>query len=388
MALNDPALTAWIIANGRQYPGWLSVEISRVYREPVSYMRFTAAEDENYSQAYAVNLGDAAQGYLCGQKVIDGEVTLRQVVYDKSTHSVEVVVSSWTQALTVATVANNPGQYKNQTLLQMAQTVAARASVNVKMTGDQTGAGLPFLRVSEHIGERIIDFIGRLATWRNMHLVDDSEGNLVLTRAPLSLGASAASLVEGVNIESARLVMSKLFAPDTVSATTQQSGNDQINGTASAEVFATASVPNYKGPPRPFLFLGEHPGTQQEIQLRVAHATQLFNSEMIEVVITTPGWLMPSGQLWISLVGDTVATPISIQSRMLFPLTGGTDQFAVGTTPMTLLVKGVKHLQDNQGGTRTEITACLPNGLGNSDVVSANDPAAALPGVTLFPVAP
>jgi prophage tail gpP-like protein len=388
MALNDPTLTAWVVANGRKYPAWESIEISRVFREPVSYMRFVAAEDENYDQSYAVNLGDPAQGYLCGQQVIAGEVTVRQVVFDKGTHNVEVVVSSWSHGLTVATVANNPGFYKNQTLLQMASTVAARAQVAVVMNGDQTGADLPFPRVAEHIGERCIDFIDRLARWRDMHLVDNSQGNLVLTRAPLSLGASVASLVEGQNIESARLTMSKLFAPNVVSGTAQQPGTDEVNGTAASQVFASAAIPNYVGPPRPFLFLGEHTASQAEMQLRVNHATQLVATEMIEVVITTPGWLMNNGQLWITLVGDSAATPISIQSRMLFPLTGGSDNFAVGTTPMTLLVKGVKHIQDNQNGTRTEITCCLPNGLGNSDIVSANDPAAALPGVSLFPVAP
>jgi prophage tail gpP-like protein len=387
-ALDNLALEATIVTNGMIYPGWESVEISRVFRDPVSYMRFVAIEDETADQTYAVNLGDQAQGYLCSQQVINGEVTVRQVVYDKSTHSVEIVVSSWSHGLTVATVANNPGQYKNQTLMQMASAVAARAGITVLMTGDTSGTEIPFERVSEQIGERIIDFITRLATWRDMHLTDNSQGNLVLTRAPLSLGAPVATLVEGQNIESARLVMSKLFAPNVVSGTAQRAGNDQTWGAAASQVFASAAIPNYSGPPRPFLFLGEMPASQQELQLRVNHATQLVATEMIEAVITVSGWLMDNGQLWITLVGDNAPTPISIFSRMLFPLTGGSDNFAVGTTPMTLLVKGVKHIQDNQNGTRTEITCCLPNGLGNSDVVSANDPSAALPGVNLFPVAP
>jgi prophage tail gpP-like protein len=391
--LNDPTLTAWIVTNGREYPGWESVEISREFGIPVSYMRFTAAEDENVDQAYAVNLGDLAQGYLAGIQVINGEVIVRQVVFDKATHSVEVVVASQTHGAIVATVANNPGQYKNQTILQMAQTVANRAGITVLLTGDTSGAEIPFLRVSEHIGERCIDFIGRLAMWRNLHLVDNSQGNLVLTRASSST-PSAASLVEGVNIEAARLVMSKQFSPDTVGGTTQQSGNDQTNGTASSQVYASTSIPNYVGPPRPFNFLGEMAASQQEIQLRVNHAAQLVATEMIECVITVPGWLMDSGQLWISLVGDKVATPIGIFSRMLFPLTGGADNFTLPSAPgaqptaMTLLVKGVKHIQDNHGGTRTEITCCLPNGLGSDLVSGGNNAAALLPGVSLFPVAP
>ena len=148
--LQTPTLTAYIITNGMQYPGWESVEISRTFGENVSYMKFTAAEDELIAASYAVVPGDPAQGYLAGVKVIDGEVITRQVVYDKTTHSTEIIVASSTQSAMVGTVQNNPGQYKNQTLQQIATTALAAVGLNLRMTGDLSGADLPFLRVSEH----------------------------------------------------------------------------------------------------------------------------------------------------------------------------------------------------------------------------------------------
>jgi prophage tail gpP-like protein len=182
MTLTNLALEATVIANGKVYPGWESVEIWREFANTVSYMKFTAAEDESVAASYSVVPGDPAQGYLCGIKCMDGYVMSRQAVVDKNTHGVEVVVASKTQNAIIGTVQNNPGQYKNQTLSQMATAVLSKVGVNFKMTGDTSGTEIPFDRVSEHIGERAIDFVQRLAMWRNMHLVDDSQGNLVATR--------------------------------------------------------------------------------------------------------------------------------------------------------------------------------------------------------------
>jgi prophage tail gpP-like protein len=355
MTQNDPALTATIVTNNQIYPGWQSVEIWREYGQKVSYMKFTAVEDEARAGAYSVVPGDLAQGYLAGEKVIDGQVITRQVALDKATHAIEVVVASNTQNALVGTVSNNPGQYKQQTIMQIASAALAKVSVNVRLTGETSGTEIPFERVSEHIGERAIDFVERLAQWRNLHLTDDADGNLVMTRAGSS-GSSSATLIEGVNIESARLLENRQFTPNRISLTTQRAGNDQTNGTASSQVFASQNVANYKGPVRPFLFCGEQPGSQAEAQLRLNHAIQLLNLDQLEATITVPGWLMDGGQLWISLCGDTLQQ-VTVVSPALFPSEPN------GT--ISLLVKGVKHLQDSQGGTRTEITVCNRNSFGN-----------------------
>ena len=309
-----------------------------------------------------VTPGDTAQAFLCGIKVLDGYVMSRQFAADKNTHAVEIVVASKTQSAIAATVRNNPGQYKNQTLSQIASSAAATAGLNFRMTGDTSGTEIPFDRVSEHIGERLIDFIGRLCTWRNMHLVDDSDGNLVATRGTIG-GAAAAMLVEGQNIESMRLTEDFNALVDRAGFTGQQPGNDQTWGTASSQVFASTTLSNYKGPPRQALYTAEQPGSQQEIQLRLNHAVQVLQMDSFEATVTVPGWLQDNGQLWISLI-DSAPTPVTIFSPMLFPSTGGQ-----GPSP-GLFVKGVKHLQDNQGGTRTEVICCIQNGLANADKAS------------------
>jgi prophage tail gpP-like protein len=361
MALTNIALEATIVANGRIYPGWESVEIWREFGNPTSYCKFTSAEDENYAASYAISPGDTAQVYLCGIKVLDGYAMSRQFAADKNTHAVEIVVASKTQSAIAATVQNRPGQYKNQTLSQIASSALATAGLSFRMTGDTSGTEIPFDRVSEHVGERLIDFVGRLCTQRNIHLVDNSNGNLVATRGQTG-GAAAAMLVEGQNIESMRLVENFDALVDRAAFTGQQAGNDFVNGTASSQDFASTNIANYKGPARQALYAAEQPGSQREIQLRLNHAVQVLQMDSFEATVTVPGWLMDNGSLWISLI--SAPTPVTIFSPMLFPSTSG-----LGPSP-GLFVKGVKHIQDNQGGTRTEVICCIQNGLANADKAS------------------
>jgi prophage tail gpP-like protein len=199
-----------------------------------------------------------------------------------------------------------------------------------------------------------------------MHLVDDENGNLVIARSQ-SGGSTAATLVEGQNIEAARLIMNQQWAVKDAAVITQQAGNDTTNGTASSQVKATATNSNYQGGPRPMTLLGEQPGNQQEAQLRVNHEIDLNNLDMLEAQITVSGWLMDDGTLWIEHV--QTPEPVTIYSPMLFPTQGG---------KMALFLKGARHQQDDQGGTRTELTLCILQGL-------AYDPAT-LPGA--FPTPP
>jgi prophage tail gpP-like protein len=347
-------LIATIVANGQAYPGWTSIEIWREYGQPVSYMKFSAAEDTSAAY-YSVQPGDLAQGYLQGIQCINGQVITRQVSVDKGNHVVEVIVASQTQGLVVGTVKNNPGQYKNQTFQQIASAAAGVVGVNLKILGNPSGADIPFARVSEHIGEQVIDFIRRLAMWRNLHLGDDSQGNLIAMRADSSApGASVAQLTEGVNCEIGHLIENIQSMPDKIGLTTQQPGNDQSFGADASQVFVSTTVPGYKGPPRPVLFLGEQPGTKQEAQLRLNHAVNLLNLQMLEASVFVPGWLQDNGQLWISLVGNVTAQPITLNMPSFWPQ----------NPVQTLYIKGVKHTQDDTNGTRTEVICTIPNGLG------------------------
>jgi prophage tail gpP-like protein len=302
MSLQNLNLTATIVANGQVFPGWEAIEIWREFNAPFSYMKFRAAEKADGGlipqAALSPDVGQPADGYLCGQKVIAGTVMTRQVFADRQTHAVEIIVASYPQSLDAGTVVGKPGQYINQTLMQIASSAAGIAGVSVRMVGDTSGTEIPFPRISEHIGERIIDFIARLANWRNMHLTDDEQGNLVLARGQTG-GQSVAQLQEGRNVEAIRMIKNYQFGADPIIFNGQTHGTDSVNGTDASQVAITRSNPNYAGPKRPLVILGDNVGNKAEAQMALDQHMNNLNVMMWEIVATVPGWTMDDGRLWI-----------------------------------------------------------------------------------------
>ena len=137
------------------FPGWETIEISREHNAQWSYMKFRAAEKTDGGlipqAAISLDTGDFADGYLMGIKVITGFVMSRQVVFDRGTHAVEIIVAAYPQSLDAGTVQGKPGQYLNQTIQQIATSAAGTVGVKVKLVGELSGTEIPFPRISEHI---------------------------------------------------------------------------------------------------------------------------------------------------------------------------------------------------------------------------------------------
>src|SRR5665647_572937 len=127
--MSNPNEIATIVTAAGVYSYWKSISIERIVGDTVSYMRFTAAEPgvaigETPSWGtLQLSPPDSAQGYLAGQLAISGIVTTRQAAYADKEHGVEIIVASYTESGIASTVDANPGQYKNQTIQQIASAV-------------------------------------------------------------------------------------------------------------------------------------------------------------------------------------------------------------------------------------------------------------------------
>ena len=356
-------LIATIVANGETFSSWESVEIWREWGSTYSYMKFRCAEDTvigSLPPAYSLDAGDPADGYLDGILVISGFVMTRQVCYAAGVHQVEIIVCSLTQSVDAATVKASPGQYLNQDIKQIVTAVLKPVGLSLRMVGDLSNALLPFERVSEHVGERISDFVSRLAFIRNLHICDDENGNLVLGRGQAG-GGGGLWLREGVNILSARLVDSIMSSVNQIVLDGQQHGSDQHHGTDASQIRQTVKMAGYPSvaPPRDAHILHAHTVNSKEAQMAASQAHNLLQAARWEVTITAPGWYTPDGDLWIRHCVTTQAfESVSITSPMLEPRTSGVIQ---GPDGKGLYIKGVKHMQDNEQGSRTEIVCASMN---------------------------
>jgi prophage tail gpP-like protein len=363
----NPAEIAAITIDGQIYNYWQSVTVERSVQEAVSYATLECAEVGPLTAGFAglkIGTGDTGTVTLAGQPaLIGGLVDLRQVYYDKDSHGVQVRITSRTQQALSSTVAGKPGQYTNSTFQQIIQAVCKGIGINTQVIGNPPGADKVFLRVSEHIGETCYAFMERLGRQRDLHVVDDVNGNLNWIRGGSGNEGSTDPLVEGQNILSARVVMENNPFVPAVTGLTQNIGSNQTWASDAQDVSAT--VPN----PLPATGLqalrrcviaGEQPGDKQDCQMRASHELAVLALTSFDAVITVPGWLMSNGQLWISMVGGDPPV-VTLNSPMVWP--------SNANAAPALYLKGVKHMQDNNEGTRTELSLCLKPGLGGPATV-------------------
>lgn len=357
----NPALIATVVAGGRTFSAWQSIEIARRYNDAVSRMQLEVAEFVDSSQGWSslqLMPGKPAQGYLAGQLAITGQVSVRQAVYNKETHLVRIVVSSNTMPLTISTVNSNPGQYRGYTWLQLAQAVAGKVGVNVKLL---SGTDKTFARVSETPGEMRFQFMERLARMRNFYLRDDQNGNFVATQG---VGGVVATLVEGQNIEAAEIIFrnNEYANPAKMIGANIGGSASGVWGGQACDISATVTSPNMPANV-PETIPASEPCDQVDVQLGAMRVAAENLAQYVTGTITVFGWLLPNGSLWIDQVGNQV----TIYSPMLAPVQS-----------LTLAIKGVVCRQNNETGTQTLIELCLPGALG-APGMALSAPGAAAP---------
>lgn len=357
MASPNLNLIATVIAAGQKYTTWESIEIEKRYEDVFVHMRLECAEMVDVRGASGLSAlrlkpGDPAQGYLGDQLAVTGNVSLRQTTYDKNTHSVFIVVASQTNGLSPSTVDGKPGFYKNYNFSQIANAVANPVGVQVIVKGNPASASKPFPRVSEHIGETRLQLIARIAAMRNLYLLPDEFGNLLATQG---VGDNVAALVEGKNIEAARLTLRNDEYTNPIHTIGQNfagsltTTDDEAARDVTATVNATPEQGAGNAPNRPETQLLPHPGDNQDAAWYAARVAAQSLAMYIQGQIVVPGWFMNNGDLWMKHVGDLV----TVYSPMLVP-----------TDTITLAIKGVVHRQNNGDGSQSIIEVCDPGSLG------------------------
>lgn len=366
-------VTATLIVGGSQFTFWESVIVEREIGTPVTYATFEVAEQPGNTLTQGIKSwrsgpGDPAGVLLAGQPVMNvAVVDMRQIYYDANVHHVQVRVYSPTQNVVVSTVDGKPGQYINQTFMQIAQAAAQKVGVTAKLIGSPSGADKPFDRVSEHVGQPIIEFIGILAQARNLHMTDDMNGNWVFLRGDTSTPGTGLILTEGVNILKARAVLENNQLSPVVDVVAQNIGNDTINMAQSQDVSASSTsqtlLTGISAQRKQTLPLGRA-GDKQDAQLFADHQLSINELTSLSINVTVPGWLAPDGTLWINKVGNNSPQEVILNSPMIWPTDLG--------NPQTVFLKGVKHKQNSAEGTVTELELCNMKGLGGPDIADVN----------------
>ena len=330
-----------IIAAGQKYRNWETVEVSRDFSEVVSNITLSVAEisPQGGKDWSSVRLkpGDPMTAYLAGKLVATGHVIVRQAAYNKDNHSVRFIAQSLVADLIDTTVEAKPGQYRKSNLKQIAGSVLKPFGIDFSISGSPDGADKIFDRVSVQPGESPFQLIERLCRMRNLHLIDDAQGNLTASRRDSV--EIVGDLQEGRNILSAELVWNEKYEFNRIKTLIDEHGTDQKWADEVCGISATATNPNLRRY-KPLHILAEQPGDAQDAVMRTDNEVSVNTAQAFSCSVTVRGWLRDDGSLWIEHVGKNV----NVYSPMLFPM-----------DKLTLAIQGVTHKQNDKQGTTTTI---------------------------------
>lgn len=192
-------------AAGNAYEGWQKVRINRSLTAMAGTFDLELTwEFQGDVAAYDAFIDGLLTGSECTvdigkDRLITGYLDDFIPSYDDETITISVTGRDKTADLVDCSVVQPSGQFKNQTLLQIAIIVSAPFGISVI---NETDVGAAFQRVQVEQGETAGEFLTRLAQQRGVLLTTNGLGQLVITRASKKRGEVALKL--GVNVKAGR----------------------------------------------------------------------------------------------------------------------------------------------------------------------------------------
>ncbi|CAI8971957.1 Prophage tail protein [Pseudomonas chlororaphis] len=283
-----------LTVDGQDYGGWKSVEISadlerqfRTFKLDVTWQWPGQTLDQR------IRPGAKCQVRIGADLLLSGHVFKAPISYDGRQIGLSIEGSSLTQDLVDCAAINQPGQWREQSLLKIVQALAASYGVGVVSEIAET------TRLSSHSivpGETVFQSIDRLLTLFRVFSTDDAEGRVLLAR-PGSGGRAVDVLELGQNILSASAPMdfSQVFSEYRVIG--QHKGNDQKSGAAVSEVSGVARDSTAK---RKRVTVINEPAqlTQELAQQRADWESAIRTGKALTSTYKVQGWRQSNGELW------------------------------------------------------------------------------------------
>jgi prophage tail gpP-like protein len=225
---------------GMNYAGWHAVSVQRGLEQAAG--TFSASVSERWggrTERWVIRPGSRCAVLLDGEMVLTGYVDSYGPSFDAGSHSVEISGRSATADLVDCAAIVSGGQFKQLTLLEIAERLLAPFGLSVELTDVIDLVLGPLADVQIQQGETCHAVIERLCRLQGLLVCDGPGGTLRLTRAGRRRAQGA--LVQGENIlsASATLDVSERHSEYTVKGQ-RANTDDRIE-----------SDPEFVGPPEP-----------------------------------------------------------------------------------------------------------------------------------------
>jgi prophage tail gpP-like protein len=281
-----------LTVSGLKYEGWQNISVNRSIEQVASSFSVGFAELwYKDGKAIPIDEGEDVDVKLDGELVITGYVDTSNITYDAQTHSAQITGRSKTGDLVDCLALVTGGLWKTKTIDKIATDICQPFNINASVSGSP---GAPFRRFSLQDGETAFDAIERAARMRGMLVIDDTAGDLVLTRA----GSRSVStkLELGVNILRANRRGSASERFSQYICKVQIPGDDNTSG---KQLFIKRTADDSRvNRYRPTQIMAETEDTGKEVKDRVTWERNRRAADARRVTYTVQGWTDDSGQLW------------------------------------------------------------------------------------------
>lgn len=275
---------------------WTSLTMTRSI-EDVAW----SAELETYDRWSPIDKPIAVVEYdeititLNDQLAFFGNVYTTTNSYDANSHTFSI--SARSRSAVIVDCSTPPKTWRGKTLEKIATEVLDPfgLAVIIEPSAASAAAG-SFARIASEDGERVFDFLTRLAKYRGVLLTTDPVGNVIITtaeRRPL----------QGVTIErgkgriieaSLRRDGSKRYSEYTTKAQIPAAGLDTTEPVTISARVTDAGVPLF----RPITLMPDGHEKRSALLTRAKWERNTRIAQSLEVNYTIAGWEAKKGQLW------------------------------------------------------------------------------------------
>lgn len=364
MISDDLTLTVTPALGGQAlaFTGWTSVRVTRGIERCPSDFEISATERNPLNPTVLqIFPGDQCQITLGTDLVLTGYIDRVIPSIGPSSHSIRIIGRSKCADLVDCSAMFTTFQLNNTTPVGLATQLTQPFGISVESVGNIGNMVIPLFAVI--LTETPMEIIERIARFAALLAYDDTNGNLILTRAGSSTMQSG--FAQGQNIQSATAAFTMDQRYKTVTAVLLSTefllGNLAPADQAQALNDDTVATATDSGAPRyrPLLIIAEQNDidfsvTTQRAQWEVNR--RIGRSQQVQLICDS--WRDSAGQLWqINTLANVNIPSIKVPNQLW-------------------LISEVSFLRDEKG-TRAEVTLMPQQAFQVEPIVLLNDPFAA-----------
>jgi prophage tail gpP-like protein len=293
-----PDDTVKLAVGGKFYEGWTGVTIKRSIKTlSGSYDLSVITKWDELMTPWDIVPGESAILLIGKEKLISGYVDETSPELTKEGRTVSVNGRD-TSADLVDCSIDTPASFASISLKALAKRLCDPFGVGVTVDASAAADAVhPFPSWKVNHGESAFESLDRAAKQRGVLLMNDGNGNLVITRPSKLL--TSTQLVQGQNILAIRAhySMKERFSKYTVKS---QNSGLEADGAVPGVDFSckgTAVDQNVKRF-RPLLIIAEGNATAEICRKRAQWEASVRVGKSTSVQVTVPGWRQVDGSLW------------------------------------------------------------------------------------------